>query len=178
MSDDGAIHAILKKILDKWNIENRANVESSAEPVAPVQEKQKTNPVSSLYDLENEKVIPETIIISPDKERGLENRSNMDHPANKDEVLMETVIISSAYDESSKESKPDKTAADNQYIMPETIIISGDNNEKTSESKSHKKDILSGSEAKKTNKQKSDDILAETIILRPDELTDKDKNGK
>ena len=91
---------------------------------------------------------------------------------------METVIISSEFDESSKVLKPDQSKTENQEILPEKIIISGDEKAETLESKSHKKEILFGSEIKKTNKQKSDDILSETIILRPDELTDKNKNGR
>ncbi len=185
--EDKAIHAILKSVYDKWS-SRAAEEEELTETIVISREgtEEKSGPPSPVSD-ESEGA-PETLII-PTGERGDSSKPQSAKPEEREEVPPETVIISALGAEDfagpSTKAEPEKGGD----IPPETVIMSVRDIGGSSGPSAMAEPKAPGqieqpeageAKAKEEKKKKfgDEDFLAETIILKPSDLQDRNKDGK
>ncbi len=166
-SETEAIHDILEKILSKW----RKGISAAEAPAeaAPAE-------------------IEKTVIIPAE---GLDKEPPPPSAAGPEEEMAETVIISLA--DLEKGAAPPSAAAESTEEMPETVIISASLGTGKADRTSPRQappdaglpaQGLPAAGQKETEQPKkkaeaahSEDILAETVILRVSDIEDEEKNG-
>jgi hypothetical protein len=183
-SEDEAIHDILVRIMNRWHSRGEEAEEILKETIVVSPEGLKGEPFPPTEEEEQA-----TIILSPE---GLKEKT-IPSPVREEEVSEETVIL---FPEGLKEKPvpPPPKEKEVEEAIPETVIISHQGTEKyppsfaqgvKAEDLGPEEKALSPEEAekleamkKKIKKPEDEDFLAETVILRPKKVQDKDKKEK
>ncbi len=169
LSQDDAIHGILMEILKKWKLETEAGNEEARETVIlPAGGLKKPTPSLG----KEAQRVPETVIIPPPrtepgpKDKAMAKEGNGINPRRADEpleeagFLEETVILDSLKHApvSSKESTSRKVGMERGAFS----------------SKEAEAEVI----PKTKEKPAEDDFLAETVLLEPRKVREKEKDGK
>jgi hypothetical protein len=185
--EDKAILGILNNIYDKWSSAGIQEEEEVTETVVLAPEGPGKETAPPPPSEEERDIIRETVIISKDESQAPSKPTDAEQPKKDEEVPQETVIISTQGTEGAIKPLPEVEQKKPDEVPPETVIISPRDVRGTAKPSGEQPKVsipseeagrIKDQEEQKKQKKTEEDILTETVILKPGKLKDKGKNGK